>query len=200
MQIARMKGREVLASALREEGVEFVFGLPGGQSVDVLYDALDKSSEPKPILVRHEQSAPFMAFAYSRLRRNPGVCHGTVGPGVHNMVAGIAEAWSASMPIVAICPQVSSEHEWKGALQEFPQVQMMAPFTKWAARISDPDRIAWTVRRAFQIACSGRPGPVFVEITPEAGKGETEATGYVRSIRPLRARPDGKDVANACEL
>jgi len=200
MEMVCREGREVLVNALRSEGVEFVFGLPGGQSVDILYDALDESKKPVPILVRHEQSAPFMAYAYSRLRRNPGVCHGTVGPGVHNMVAGIAEAWSASIPIVAVCPQVSSEYEWKGALQEFPQIQIMAPFTKWAVRISDPDRIAWTIRRAFQIACSGRPGPVFIEIPPEVGKGKTEVIEYVRSFRPLRTRPDRKDISDACEL
>ncbi|MGQ9513984.1 MAG: thiamine pyrophosphate-binding protein [Thermoproteota archaeon] len=194
------EGREVLAEALRSEGVEFIFGLPGGQSVDILYDALDDSTKPRPILVRHEQSASFMAYAYSRLRGEPGVCHGTVGPGVHNMVAGIAEAWSASIPVIAICPQVRSDYEWKGALQEFPQIQLMAPFTKWAVRISNPEKIAWTIRRAFQIACCGRPGPVFVEISSEVGSRKTEDVEYVRSIRPIRTRPDQRDLAEACEL
>jgi acetolactate synthase-1/2/3 large subunit len=119
MKMTGMKCREVIVDALRSEGVEFIFGLPGGQSVDVLYDALYDAPDLKPILVRHEQSAPFMAYAHARLRGEPGICHGTVGPGLHNMVAGIAEAWSASMPLIAIYPQVSSEYEGKGALQEY---------------------------------------------------------------------------------
>jgi len=195
-----IKGREILVDALKSEGVKFVFGLPGGQSIDILYDALYDATDPKPILVRHEQSAPFMAYAHSRLTGEPGVCHGTVGPGLHNMVAGIAEAWSASIPLIAICPQVRSEHEWKGALQEFPQVQLMAPFTKWATRISGPDRISWVIRRAFQIASSGRPGPVFIEIPSEIGEAMIEEREYVRSIRPLRMRPSGKDLERASEL
>lgn len=198
--MALKKGRETLVDALRSEGVKFVFGLPGGQSVDILYDALYDAADLRPILVRHEQSAPFMAYAHSRLTGEPGVCHGTVGPGLHNMVAGIAEAWSASIPLIAICPQVRSEHEWKGALQEFPQVQLMAPFTKWATRISGPDRIDWAIRRAFQIASSGRPGPVFIEIPSEIGEAMAESKGYVRSIRPLRTRPSGMDLERASGL
>jgi len=198
--MALKKGRETLVDALKSEGVKFVFGLPGGQSIDILYDALYDETDLKTILVRHEQSAPFMAYAHSRLTGEPGVCHGTVGPGLHNMVAGIAEAWSASIPLIAICPQVRSEHEWKGALQEFPQVQMMAPFTKWATRISGPDRINWVIRRAFQIASGGRPGPVFIEIPSEIGEDMVEAEEYVRSVRPLRMRPSGSDLEQACRL
>jgi acetolactate synthase-1/2/3 large subunit len=198
--MALKRGREVLADALGAEGVKFIFGLPGGQSIDMLYDALYGPSGPRAILVRHEQSAPFMAYAYTRLTGEPGVCHGTVGPGVHNMVAGIAEAWSASMPLIAICPQVHSDYEWRGALQEFPQVPLMAPFTKWATRVTSPDRMAWTVRRAFQIACNGRPGPVFMEIPADVGAADTENVDYRRSLRPIRTRPDGEALARAREL
>jgi acetolactate synthase-1/2/3 large subunit len=200
MEMAGRKCREVIVDALRSEGVEFIFGLPGGQSVDILYDALYDTPDIKPILVRHEQSAPFMAYAHARLRGEPGICHGTVGPGLHNMVAGIAEAWSASMPLIAICPQVSSEYEGKGALQEFPQIQLMAPFTKWAVRISSPDKAAWAIRRAFQIASGGRPGPVFIEIPSEVGEALTGETEYHRSLRPLRMRPSRDDLGRACDL
>jgi len=200
VNMAQKRGREVLVDALRAEGVKFIFGLPGGQSIDILYDALYDAKEIKSILVRHEQSAPFMAYAYSRLTGEPGICHGTVGPGVHNMVAGMAEAWSASMPMIAICPQVRSDHEWRGALQEFPQIPLMASFAKWAMRISSPDRIDWAIRRAFQIASNGRPGPVFIEIPSEIGEAMTETKGYSRSIRPIRMRPDVKYLAQACEL
>ena len=191
-------GARIVAEALRAEGVKYVFGIPGGQSCDVLYDGLYDVPDVKPILVRHEEAGVFMAFAYARLTGEPGVCTGTVGPWAQHLVSGIAEAWSGCIPIVAIAPQVSTEIEGLGALQDFPQqVAMFAPFTKWSVRIPRTDRIAWYMRRAFQTAATGKPGPVFVEIPADVGTRKIEMPAYVRSIRPLRVRPSRELVNQA---
>jgi acetolactate synthase-1/2/3 large subunit len=190
-----------VAEALRAEGVKYVFGIPGGQSCDILYDGLYDTPDVKPILVRHEEAGVFMAYAYARLTGEPGVCTGTVGPGAQHLVSGIAEAWSGCIPIVAIAPQVSTEIEGLGALQDFPQqTAMFAPFTKWSVRIPRTDRIAWYMRRAFQTATTGKPGPVFVEIPADVGTRKIEMPAYVRSIRPLRVRPSKEQVKEAGAL
>jgi len=111
--------------------------------------------EVKAVLVRHEEAAAFMAYAYARLTGEPGVCTGTVGPGAQHLVSGIAEAWSGCMPIIAITPQVSTQVEGMGATQEFPQVPMYAPFTKWSVRIPATDRIGWYMRRAVLTNVTG---------------------------------------------
>lgn len=190
-------GARHLAEALKAEGVRFVFGLPGGQSCDILYDGLSEVPEVKPILVRHEEAGAFMAYAYTRLTGEPGVCTGTVGPGAQHLVSGIAEAWSGCIPVIAISPQISTEIENMGALQEFPQVPMFAPFTKWSVRIPRTDRIGWYIRRSFQIAATGRPGPVFIEIPSDIGRNKVEMPEYIPSIRPLRMRPSADRIRKA---
>ena len=196
----KMLGRQALVEALSSEGVRFIFGLPGGQSCDMLYDALYDTPEIKPVLVRHPQAAAFMAYAYARLTGEPGVCHGTVGPGANNLVAGVAEASSGCIPLIALVPQVATKLEGMGALQEFPQLATFSSFTKWSVRINRVDRIPWFIRRAFQIAATGTPGPVFVEVPVDLGMEEAEIPEYVPSIRPLRVRPDFERVKEAGEL
>jgi len=198
--MVKVSGARIVAEALKAEGVKYVFGLPGGQSCDILYDGLYDVPEVKPILVRHEEAGVFMAYAYARLTGEPGVCTGTVGPGAQHLVAGIAEAWSGCIPIIAIAPQVSTEIEWMGALQEFPQVPMFAPFTKLSIRIPRTDRIAWYMRRAFQIATTGKPGPVFIEIPADIGSSKVEMPKYIPSIHPLRVRPSIDQIRKAGEL
>ena len=194
-------GARIVAEALKAEKVKYVFGIPGGQSCDILYDGLYDVAEVKPILVRHEEAGVFMAYAYARLTGEPGVCTGTVGPGAQHLVSGVAEAWSGCMPVIAIAPQVSTEIEGLGALQEFPQqTAMFSPFTKWSVRIPRTDRISWYMRRAFQIATTGKPGPVFVEIPADIGTRKIEMPAYVHSIRPLRMRPSREQVTEAGEL
>jgi len=193
-------GARVLAEALKAEGVKYVFGLPGVQNFDILYDGLYDVHEVKPILVRHEEAAAFMAYAYARLTGEPGICSATVGPGAQHLVSGLAEAWSGCISIIAICGQVSSKIEGMGAVQEFSQVPVFSSFTKWSQRISRPDRIGWHVRRAFQIATTGKPGPVFLEIPDDIGSSKTELLSYTPSIRPLRMRPSTEQVRKAGDL
>jgi len=193
-------GARVLAEALKAEHVKYVFGLPGVQNFDVLYDGLYDVPDIKPILVRHEEAAAFMAYAYARLTGEPAVCSGTAGPGAQHLVTGLAEAWTGCIPVIAICGQVSSKIEGMGAIQEFSQVPLFSPFTKMSQRIGRADRIGWHVRRAFQIATTGKPGPVFLEIPDDVGSSKVQLRPYVPSIHPLRVRPSSDRVKEAGNL
>ena len=193
-------GARVLAEALKAEGVKYVFGLPGVQNFDVLYDGLYDVLDVRPILVRHEEAAAFMAYAYARLTGEPGICSGTAGPGAQHLVTGLAEAWTGCIPVIAICGQVSSKIEGMGAIQEFSQVPLFSPFTKLSQRIGRTDRIGWHVRRAFQIATTGKPGPVFLEIPDDVGTAKGPLLPYTPSIHPLRVRPSIDQVRKAVEL
>ena len=108
---------DVIVDGLGEEGVDYVFGLPGHP--DALYDSL-YDSEVEPVLVRHESSGVFMAMAYAKLKRRPGVCFASPGPGVSNLVPGVLEAWSGCTPVLALGGSASLEHEGKGVFQEAP--------------------------------------------------------------------------------
>lgn len=125
--MTKMSGQQAVVEALKSERVKFVFGLPGGHSCEVLYDALYDAPEIRTVLVRHEQSGVFMAMAYGRLTNEPGTCSGTAGPGACNMVSGISEAYSGCTPVIAICPTVDTRIKGKGALQEAPQVDVFSP-------------------------------------------------------------------------
>jgi acetolactate synthase-1/2/3 large subunit len=190
----------IIADSLKSEHAKFLFGLPGGKSVD-LYDALYETSEVRLIHVRHPASAAFMAYAHARLTGEPGVCHATVGPGAHNLVPGLAEAWSGCVPMVAVCPSVSLSHEGEGLIQEMPpQVPLFTSFTKWSARVTMPERIQWFIRRAFQIASAGKPGPVFLEFPSDYNDLEVDVPSYTPSIRPIRTSGDPDTIDRAIEL
>jgi acetolactate synthase-1/2/3 large subunit len=156
---------EAIVNMVKSQGVEFVFGI--GDSHLQLYAA--KVSGIKPINLRYEGSAPFMAMAYSRLSGKPGVCSASTGPGIANMVPGVLEAYSACSPLVMICPTVNQKTEGMGEFQECDQLGMMKPITKWTARIPRTERIPWFIHRAFSIAVNGQPGPVFLEIPYDVG-------------------------------
>ncbi len=156
---------EATVQMIRAQGVEFIFGL--GDSDLSLY--AEKASGITPINLRYEGSAPFMAAAYARLSRKPGVCTGSPGPGVANLVPGILEAYSGCVPLVAICPAASQKLEGMGNFQECDQVGMMKPITKWSVRVTHSERLSWFIYRAFSQAMNGQPGPVFLEIPFNVG-------------------------------
>jgi len=189
---------DVVVDALRGEGVRFVFGLPGHPKA--LYDSLYDAPDVKAVLVRHETSGVFMAMAYAKLTRQPGVCFGSPGPGVANLVPGVLEAHSGCTPLIVLGSSASVLKEGRGAFQETPQMEMLRPITKWAFRIPSPDRAAWTMRRAFSIASNGKPGPVYVDIPFNVGTSTTRETLYIPSDRPIRVRPDPERVKEAAEL
>jgi acetolactate synthase-1/2/3 large subunit len=164
--IPTLTGSEILWATLVGEGVTTVFGYPGGAILPA-YDALRKFPIHH-VLVRHEQGAAHMADGYARASGRPGVCIATSGPGATNLVTGIATAMLDSIPIVAITGQVSSKVLGTDAFQEIDITGITLPITKHNFLVTRAEDIAPTMRRAFQIATSGRPGPVLVDITKDA--------------------------------
>src|ERR687883_370109 len=157
-----MTGAKALIQALEKEGVDVVFGLPGGANLPI-YDAL-VGANLRHILVRHEQSAAHMADGYARIKRKAGVCFATSGPGATNIITGIATAYADSSPMVAITGQVPLAMIGKDAFQETDIIGVANPCTKYAFQPRSASEIPETVKKSFYIAESGRPGPVLIDI------------------------------------
>ncbi len=162
-----LTGAEILWATLAGEGTTTVFGYPGGAILPI-YDALRKFPTIHHVLVRHEQGAAHMADGYARASGRPGVCMATSGPGATNLVTGIATAMLDSIPLVAITGQVSSKVLGSDAFQEIDITGITLPITKHNYLVTRAEDIAPTIREAFQVATSGRPGPVLVDITKDA--------------------------------
>lgn len=158
-----MNGADIVVRCLADEGVEHVFGYPGG-AVLYIYDAIFKQDKFQHILVRHEQAAVHAADAYSRSSQKVGVCIVTSGPGVTNAVTGIATAYMDSIPMVIISGQVPTAAIGEDAFQECDTVGITRPCVKHNFLVRDVKDLAETMRRAFYIARTGRPGPVLVDI------------------------------------
>src|SRR6187455_242189 len=168
----KMRGAHVLWDALRREGVEVVFGYPGG-AIMPAYDAL-LESPIRHVLVRHEQGAAHMADGYARVSGKVGVAIATSGPGATNLVTGIATAMLDSVPLVCITGQVASKFLGSDAFQETDITGITLTITKHNFLVTRAADIAPTLRKAFAIASSGRPGPVLVDITKNAQQATTE--------------------------
>ena len=184
----KITGREALIQSLLDEGVDTIFGYPGGQIIpvfDALYDFKDKVNH---ILVRHEQGATHAAQGYARTSGKVGVALVTSGPGATNTITGIADAMLDSTPIVVITGQVPSSLLGSDAFQEADVVGISQPISKWAYQIRKAEDIPAAVARAFYIASSGRPGPVVLDITKDAQNGFLEYTykkeTFIRSYQP----------------
>ena len=158
-----LTGAEIAIRCLQEEGVEYVFGYPGG-AVLFIYDALFKQDKVKHILVRHEQAAVHAADGYARSTDKVGVALVTSGPGVTNAVTGIATAYMDSIPMVVISGQVPTSYIGEDAFQEVDTVGITRPCVKHNFLVKDVKDIAITIKKAFYLAKSGRPGPVLVDI------------------------------------
>src|ERR1700760_402034 len=156
-------GATVLMRALADEEVEFVWGYPGG-SVLYIYDELYKQDKFQHVLVRHEQAAVHAADAYARSTGKVGVCLVTSGPGVTNAVTGIATAYMDSIPMVVISGQVPTAAIGKDAFQECDAIGITRPAVKHNFLVKDVNQLAITMKKAFHIATTGRPGPVLVDI------------------------------------
>ena len=157
-----MIGAKALMQALEKEGVDIVFGLPGGANLPI-YDAL-VDANLRHILVRHEQSASHMADGYARIKRKAGVCFATSGPGATNIITGIATAYADSSPMIAVTGQVPLAMIGKDAFQETDIIGVANPCTKYAFQPRSAHEIPETVKKAFYIAESGRPGPVLIDV------------------------------------
>lgn len=158
-----LSGGEVLIQALKEEGVEFIFGYPGGAVLHI-YDALYEQNSVKHILVRHEQGATHAADGYARATGKPGVVLVTSGPGATNAVTGIATAFMDSIPMVVISGQVQSRFIGSDAFQEVDCIGITRPCVKHNFLVDSLENFAETIKKAFHVATTGRPGPVVVDI------------------------------------
>ena len=217
-----MRGGEAIIESLKNMGVKTIFGYPGGQTIpfyDMLYDA-----DMDHILVRHEQCAAHAADGYARASGKVGVCLATSGPGATNLVTGIATAYMDSSPIIAITGQVPTHLIGNDAFQEADIVGITMPITKHSYQPKDPDLIPSMIKSSFEIAQSGRPGPVLIDVPKEVQEGELSkfddslistpgynpnTKGNIRQIkkardlikdakRPLILAGAGVIIANAC--
>jgi len=197
-----LTGSEILWATLVGEGVRDVFGYPGGAILPA-YDALRKFPI-RHILVRHEQGAAHMADGYARASGRVGVCIATSGPGATNLVTGIATAMLDSIPVVAITGQVSSKVLGSDAFQEVDITGITLPITKHNYLVTRAEDIAPTLREAFQVAQSGRPGPVLVDITKDAQQGSAIFDFDAAAPEPHRPHPmlraDSDSIREAIEL
>ena len=217
-----MRGGEAIIESLKNMGVKTIFGYPGGQTIpfyDMLYDA-----EMDHILVRHEQCAAHAADGYARASGRVGVCVATSGPGATNLVTGIATAYMDSSPIIAITGQVPTHLIGNDAFQEADIVGITMPIVKHSYQPKDPDLIPSMIKSSFEIAASGRPGPILIDVPKEVQEGELtkfddsliETPGYnpttkgnIRQIkkardlikqakRPIILAGAGVIISNAC--
>ena len=174
MNDIKISGAEALLKSLMEEGVDTIFGYPGG-TIMPLYDKLfDYQNKINHILVRHEQGAVHAAEGYSRASGKVGVCFATAGPGATNLVTGIADALMDSTPIVCITAQVAKSNLGTNVFQEADTLGITNPITKWSYEITHAEEVTSIISKAFHIARSGRPGPVLVSITRNAQVEQTE--------------------------
>ena len=203
MKSDKITGSEALLRTLILEGVECIFGYPGGQAIpiyDKLYDYKDKL---RHVLVRHEQGATHAAQGYARVSGKVGVTLVTSGPGATNTVTGIADAMLDSTPLVVITGQVPSPLLGTDAFQEVDVIGITLPITKWAYQVRRAEDIAWAVSRAFYIASTGRPGPVVIDISKDAQVGLVDYMyKQVKSIRSYQPWPniDPERICKAAEL
>ena len=181
-------GASALLRCLIEEGVDTIFGYPGG-AIMPIYDALlDYEDKLRHILTRHEQGAAHAAQGYAMVTGKPGICFATSGPGATNLVTGIANAFLDSVPVVFITAQVVSNLIGTDAFQETDIIGVSMPVTKWNCQIKKPQDIPDTIAKAFYIAKSGRPGPVLIDITKDAQLEKLnfkyKKCDYIRSYNP----------------
>ncbi|MBT5218437.1 MAG: acetolactate synthase large subunit [Woeseia sp.] len=185
-----MKASDLLVQCLEEEGIEYIFGVPGEENADFMM-SLEKSTKIKFILTRHEQGAAFMAEIYGRLTGNPAGCLGTLGPGATNLITGVADSNMDRAPMLVLTGQGSTDRLHKESHQIMDVVSMFRPVTKWAATILNADTIPEIIRKAVRIARSEKPGAVHIELPEDIATLETSK----RPMTPRRFRrsvPDDK--------
>src|SRR6185312_6942221 len=190
-------GARALYEALRDCGVTHLFGL---DSPEALYAEIDRA-EMRPITVRDERSGAIMADAYARVSGRPAVCTAIRGPGATNLITGVAEAWAASSPVIAVVNDVSTGLVGKNPIQEVDHLALFAPVTKWAGRLDRPERAGELLLRAVATATSGRPGPALLscpdDVLARAGSAGPAPRAGIRRYPHTRAAPDPSAVRDA---
>jgi acetolactate synthase I/II/III large subunit len=183
-----ISGADAILQCLIEEGVDTIFGYPGGAIMPVYDKLMDYDGKLRHILTRHEQGAAHAAQAYAMVTGRPGICFATSGPGATNLVTGIANAFLDSIPVVFITAQVVSNLIGTDAFQETDIIGVSMPVTKWNCQVKKPQEIPEAIAKAFYIAKSGRPGPVLIDITKDAQLEKLnfkyKKCDYIRSYNP----------------
>ncbi len=198
--MTKLSGAEIVIACLKEQGVDTVFGYPGGAILNI-YDALYKhSDEIHHVLTSHEQGAAHAADGYARASGKVGVCLATSGPGATNLVTGIASAYMDSSPVVAITCNVANPILGKDSFQEIDIAGISMPITKYNFIVKDVRELAGVMRRAFRIARSGRPGPVLVDITKDVTAAETEYEPKNIAVASMQELPAAEKLTEAVSL
>ena len=197
----KLNGSQILIECLKEQGVDTVFGYPGGAILNI-YDELYKhSNEIRHVITSHEQGASHAADGYARATGKVGVCLATSGPGATNLVTGIATAYMDSVPIVAITANVGTALLGRDSFQEIDISGVAMPITKHSYIVKDVSKLADTVRSAFRIAKEGRPGPVLIDITKNATADVTDYTPFKpEPVEPSDLTVRKSDLERAAKL
>ena len=192
-----MKASDLFVAQLKEEGVEYIFGLPGEENLDLLESL--RNSDIKLIITRHEQAAAFMAAAYGRLTGKAGVCFSTLGPGATNLVTGVAQAQLIGAPLISISGQKALVDNWQARFQLVDVVRMMEPLCKKAVSISDPGTVPTVLRNAFKHAEAERPGAVHIELPEDVAEEDTDAVVQKRGETSIPC-PDPESIKMAASM
>jgi acetolactate synthase-1/2/3 large subunit len=192
-----MKGSDLLVKCLEKEGVRHVFGIPGEENLDLMDSLID--SDIEFVLTRHESSAAFMAGMVGRLTGRPGACLTTLGPGASNMVIGVAEAYLGYYPMVAMSGQVRTGYQRPPRKQYIDLVSMFKPITKESVSVRSAGTIPQLTRRAFEVASTERPGPVFLELPQDVLEEKVEAAP-LEPVRNEVRRPDAFNIEHLRRL
>ena len=192
-----MKASDLMVKCLEQEGIEYIFGVPGEENADFMM-SLEPSKKIKFILTRHEQGAAFMAEIYGRLTGNPAGCLGTLGPGATNLITGVADSNMDCAPMLVLTGQGASTRLHKESHQVMDVVGMFRPVTKWAQTVLHPDNIPEIIRKAVRVARSEKPGACLVELPEDIAKAETDWEP-LSPRRYQRATPEQEEVRQAAQ-
>ena len=193
-----MKASDLFVRCLEEEGIEYIFGVPGEENADFMM-SLENSDKIRFMLTRHEQGAAFMAEVYGRLTGNPAGCLGTLGPGATNLITGVADSNMDRAPMLVLTGQGATSRLHKESHQVMDVVDMFEPVTKWAETVRTPDSIPEIVRKAVRMARTEKPGAVLIELPEDIAKLDA-SSAPITPRRFRRSVPDDKIVDRAFEL
>ncbi len=193
-----MNAAELFVRCLENENVEFIFGIPGEENIDVMDALLD--SDMRFITTRHEQGAAFMADVYGRLTGRAGVCLATLGPGATNLVTGIADANMDRSPVVAIAGQAATTRMHKESHQYLDLVGLFRPITKYSSQIGEPEIISEVIRKAFKQAEAEKPGASFIALPENIAGSVTESRNPLRVQRAMVPTPPGEKIKQAADI
>src|SRR4051812_649255 len=195
--MAKRRASDLFVECLEAEGVRYVFGIPGEETLDLNRSLANSSVSFIP--VRHEQGGAYMADMYGRLTGRAGVCLGTLGPGAMNLVTAIGDAFLDRAPLVALTGQADLERMHKESHQFIDLVDLFRPITKWNARVTSPDIVPEVVRKAFKVAESEKPGATHLELPEDVLAGEVDTAPLPRR-RPVRPEPGARDLFKAADV